>query len=598
MSHKKVNFTVFGNKAMNWLGTFLTKQQILILLSALVGLVSGLVAVSLKNLTYLIQSLLGGGYISNYHSAYYFVFPLIGLTLVYLFSKFVLKKDIGQGISTTLYSISRRKGFMQKFQNYASMVTAPLTLGFGGSAGLEAPTVVSSAALSTSFSKYLNLTQASRTLLIGCAAAGAMSSIFQAPIAAIIFAIEIFSLDLTLVSMIPLLVASVSSILTSYFFFGSDIILHTQLEKAFSVSDVPFYLALGVFTALASIIFTKVYIYTFKRFNTITYKINRIIIGGVILSGILFLVPQIYGEGYSTVNELLAGNHDLVTNNRFLKAWDMTWMVIVFLILLVVFKMIATSVTIAAGGIGGIFAPVLFIGSMLGHSYALIINALGITKNALSVSQFTLVGMAGLMAGVMHAPLTAIFLIAEITSGYSLFIPLMITAAISYVITSQFQPNSVYTMELAERGDLVTHNKDQAVLTLMDIQQVVEDNFEILTDDMNLGQIVNEGVVKSNRNIFPVVDKNRNFKGIILLDDIRTIMFDKTLYEEMNVISLMQKAPDVIDLKTCRMKDIMKKFQDTDAWNLPVVREGIYVGFISKSKLLTAYRQKLIEVTV
>ncbi|MBZ9777849.1 chloride channel protein [Psychroflexus sp. CAK8W] len=583
---------------MNWLRNFLTKQQILILLSAFVGLVSGLVAVTLKNLTYLIQSLLGGGYISNYHNAYYFVFPLIGLTIVYLFSKFILKKDIGQGISTTLYSISRRKGFMQKFQNYASMIAAPITLGFGGSAGLEAPTVVSSAALSTSFSKYLNLTQASRTLLIGCAAAGAMSSIFQAPIAAIIFAIEIFSLDLTLVSMIPLLVASVSSILTSYFFFGSDIILHTQLEKAFSIGDVPFYLALGIFTALASIIFTKVYMYTFKKFNTIDHKINRILIGGIVLSCILFFIPQIYGEGYATVNELLAGNHDLITNNRFLKGWDMTWMVIVFLLLLVIFKMIATSVTIAAGGIGGIFAPVLFIGSMIGHSYALVINALGITKAPLSVSQFTLVGMAGLMAGVMHAPLTAIFLIAEITSGYSLFIPLMITAAISYVITSQFQPNSVYTLELAERGDLVTHNKDQAVLTLMDIEQVVENNFEILTDNMNLGQIVNEGVVKSNRNIFPVVDKNNIFKGIILLDDIRTIMFDKSLYEEMTVTSLMQRAPDIIDLKECRMNHIMKKFQDTDAWNLPVVRDGKYVGFISKSKLLTAYRQKLIEVTV
>lgn len=581
-----------------WFEKNLSKQQLLILISAGVGLLSGLVAVLLKNLTYLIQSLLGGGYISNYHNAYYFIFPLIGLLLVYLFSKFILKKEVGQGISTTLYSISRRKGFMRRFQNYASLITAPITLGFGGSAGLEAPTVVSSAALSTSFSKFLNLTQASRTLLIGCAAAGAMSSLFQAPIAGIIFAIEIFSLDLTLASMIPLLVASVSSILTSYFFFGPDIILHTQLGEAFEISDVPFYIALGIFTAIASITFTKVYIYTFKKFKTFKSKFNKILVGGLILSGILFLVPQIYGEGYSTVNELLAGNHELVTKNKFLQDWSTTWMIIVFLLLLIVFKMIATSVTIAAGGIGGIFAPVLFIGSMIGHCYGLVINALGITKIPVSVSQFTLVGMAGLMAGVMHAPLTAIFLIAEITSGYSLFVPLMITAAISYVITSQFQPNSVYTMELAERGDLVTHNKDQAVLTLMDIQQVIEDNFKVLTDDMNLEQIVNEGVIKSKRNIFPVVDENHIFKGIILLDDIRTIMFDKSLYQEMTVTDLMQNAPDVIELKECKMKDIMKKFQETDAWNLPVVRDGKYVGFISKSKLLTAYRQKLIEVTV
>jgi len=581
-----------------WLEKHLTKQQLLILISAVVGLLSGLVAVVIKNLTYLIQSWLGGGYISNYHNAYYFVFPVLGLLLVYLFSKFILKKEIGQGISTTLYSISRRNGFMRKFQNYASIITAPITLGFGGSAGLEAPTVVSSAAISTSFSKFLNLTQASRTLMIGCAAAGAMSSIFQAPVAGIIFAIEIFSLDLTLVSMIPLLVASVSSILTSYFFFGSDIILHTQLGEAFEISDVPFYIALGIFTAIASITFTKVYIYTFKKFNAFKSKFNKILVGGLILSGILFLVPQIYGEGYVSINELLSGNNALVTQNKLFQGKDLTWMVIVFLLILVVFKMIATSVTIAAGGIGGIFAPVLFMGSMIGHCYALVINSLGITKNPVSLSQYTLVGMAGLIAGVMHAPLTAIFLIAEITSGYSLFIPLMITAAISYVITSQFQPNSLYTMELAERGDLVTHNKDQTVLTLMDIHQVIEDNFKVLTIDMNLEEVVNEGVIKSKRNLFPIVDEDHVFKGIILLDNIRTIMFDKTLYQEMTVTDLMENAPDVIELNDCRMNDIMKKFQDTDAWNLPVVRDGKYVGFISKSKLLTAYRQKLIEVTV
>lgn len=586
------------SKGVKWVETKFSKQQLLILISAMAGLLSGLVAVVMKNLTYFIQSLLGGGYISNYHNSYYFLFPLVGLVLVYWFSKFILKKEIGQGISTTLFSISKRKGFMRKFQRYASLIAAPITLGFGGSAGLEAPTVVTSASLGTSLSKMLHLTQASRTLMIGCAAAGAMSAIFQAPIAGIIFAIEIFSLDLTLASMIPLLVASVSSILTSYFFFGSDIILHTQLEEAFQISDVPFYIGLGIFTALASLTFTRVYIYTFKAFKSFKSKTMKLLVGGFILSVIVFLVPQIYGEGYSTINELLAGDHEFITKNKFLKGWDMTWMVVVFLLLLVIFKMIATSVTIAAGGIGGIFAPVLFIGSLIGHCYSLLINTIGFTKSPVSVSQYTLVGMAGLMAGVMHAPLTAIFLIAEITSGYSLFIPLMITAAISYVVTNRFQPNSVYTMELAARGDLVTHNKDQAVLTLMNIHQVIETNFRVLNDKMNLEQIVNEGVIKSNRNIFPVVDKNHIFKGILLLDDIRTIMFDTSLYKEITVIDVMQKAPDIIELKECKMRDIMKKFQETDAWNLPVVRDGKYVGFISKSKLLTAYRQKLIEVTV
>jgi CIC family chloride channel protein len=277
---------------------------------------------------------------------------------------------------------------------------------------------------------------------------------------------------------------------------------------------------------------------------------------------------------------------------------DNIWIVIILLAGLVIFKILATSLTFGAGGIGGIFAPVLFMGSAMGHCFALIINNLGILKTPISVSSFTMVGMAGLMAGVLHAPLTAIFLIAELTGGYELFVPLMITAAISYMITNQFQPHSVYTMELAKRGDLLTHNKDQAVLTLLNIQQIIEKNFVTLNIDMNLGDVIHDGVIKSSRNLFPVIDENRKFLGIILLDDIRPIMFDQKMYEEVKVSDVMQRAPEIIDLRKDRPKDIMTKFQETNAWNLPVVEDEVYVGFISKSKLLTAYRQKLIEVTV
>jgi CIC family chloride channel protein len=589
--------TRFSLQLLRLKNKYFSQQQFLILLSVLIGFASGLVAVTLKNLSYFIQQLLTGKYLATYHSAYYFVFPLLGLILVYLIVNFIYKRQVGQGIVVTLYAISRKKGILERFQSYASLITAPLTIGFGGSVGLEAPTVVTGASLGSRLSRYFKMNQAARTLLVGCAAAAAMSSIFKAPIAGIIFAIEIFSLDLTLASMIPLLTASVSAILTSYFFFGNDIILHTILEDEFDVSDVPFYALLGLFSALVSLYFGKVYFSIFKWFNTFKNKAVQMLVGGVVLGFLIFLAPALYGEGYEVINSLLQQNYLQALGNNFFNDYlDQQLYIILFLVVVFIFKSIATSVTIAAGGVGGIFAPVLFMGSTMGNAFALLVNSLGFKQ--ISVTNFTLVGMAGLMAGIMHAPLTAIFLIAEITSGYGLFIPLMITAGISFFITSQIQPHSVYTIELAQRGDLLTHNKDQTVLTLMDIRQEIETNFISLNINYNLGEIVKIGVVNSSRNIFPVVDENNIFKRVILLDDIRTIMFDKSLYEEVKVIDIMQQAPEVIDLNNCSMKDIMQKFQQSDAWNLPVVENEVYKGFVSKSKLLTAYRQKLIELSV
>jgi len=577
----------------------LSHQQFLMILSAIIGFTAGLGAVVIKNLTHFIQRLLEGNLIINYHHAFYFIFPLIGLSLTLLVIKVVLKKKIGHGIPSTLYAISRRKGIMRSFQMYASIITAPLTVGFGGSVGLEGPTVATGASLGSNISRFFKMNQSSRTLLIGCAAAGAMSSIFKAPIAAIIFAIEVFSLDLTLISMVPLLIASVSAILTSYFFFGSDIILPVDLQDNFTISEVPFYIILGVLAAGCSMYFTSIYFKIGDAFKKIDSLFYRLFIGGLGLGVLIYLIPPLYGEGYNVINNLLAEDYlEALGTNFFNDYLDNIWIVIILLAGLVIFKILATSLTFGAGGIGGIFAPVLFMGSAMGHCFALIVNNLGILKNPISVSSFTMVGMAGLMAGVLHAPLTAIFLIAELTGGYELFVPLMITAAISYMITNQFQPHSVYTMELAKRGDLLTHNKDQAVLTLLNIQHIIEKNFVTLNIDMNLGDVIHKGVIKSSRNLFPVIDENRKFLGIILLDDIRPIMFDQKMYEEVKVSDIMQRAPEIIDLRKDRPKDIMSKFQETNAWNLPVVDDGKYVGFISKSKLLTAYRQKLIEVTV
>ncbi|MBE7639448.1 CBS domain-containing protein [Salegentibacter sp. BLCTC] len=569
------------------------------ILSAIIGFTAGLGAVVIKNLTHFTQRLLEGNLIANYHHAFYFIFPLIGLSLSLFVVKVILRKKIGHGIPSTLYAISRRKGIMRSFQMYASLITAPLTVGFGGSVGLEGPTVATGASLGSNISRFFKMNQSSRTLLIGCAAAGAMSSIFKAPIAAIIFAIEVFSLDLTLISMVPLLIASVSAILTSYFFFGSDIILPFELQDNFTISEVPFYIILGVLAAGCSMYFTHIYFKIADAFKKIDSLFFRLLLGGLGLGFLIYLIPPLYGEGYNVINNLLAEDYIQALGTNFFNEYlDNIWIVIILLAGLVIFKIIATSLTFGAGGIGGIFAPVLFMGSAMGHCFALLVNNLGILRNPISVSSFTMVGMAGLMAGVLHAPLTAIFLIAELTGGYELFVPLMITAAISFMITNQFQPHSVYTMELAKRGDLLTHNKDQAVLTLLNIQQIIEKNFICLNIDMNLGDVIHKGVIKSSRNLFPVIDEDRNFLGIILLDDIRPIMFDQKMYTEVKVSDVMQRAPTVIDLKKDRPKDTMRKFQETNAWNLPVVEDGKYVGFISKSKLLTAYRQKLIEVTV
>ena len=502
-----------------WRLKHISHKQFVFILSMVVGLLAGLTAVVIKNITHFTQLLLEGKLIQEYHTAFYFIFPIIGLVLVYLIVKFIIKVQPTQGIPATLFAISKKKGIMKRFQMYGSLLTAPITVAFGGSVGLEGPTVATGAALSSNLSRLLHLNQATRTLLIGCAAAGAMAAIFKAPIAAIIFAIEVFSLDLTLISLIPLLLASVSAIVTSYFFFGDDILLPFNIEDKFVIGDIPLYILLGVIAGFVSIYFTRSYERFQKFFEKIGSPLKRLLIGGIGIGVLVYLIPPLYGEGFDVINNLVQGNPEKALHNNIFNL-DVTniWTVIALLGGLVFFKVIASSFTFGAGGVGGIFAPTLFMGSILGNCVAKIINALGIP---VSESNFTLVGMTGVMAGVLHAPLTAIFLIAEVTGGYELFIPLMITAAISFTLTKYFVPHSVYAMELGRSGDLITHNKDHAVLTLMDIKTVVETNFVIIYSDMTLGDIVHNAVVKSNRNIFPVVHKEtQELQGIILLDDL------------------------------------------------------------------------------
>ncbi|TXD81896.1 chloride channel protein [Subsaximicrobium wynnwilliamsii] len=582
-----------------WRAKHISQKQFVYLLSIVVGFTSGVGAVVLKNATHFIQHLLENKLVQYYHTAFYFVFPIIGFTLVYLIMKYVIRQKVSHGIPSTLFAIAKRKGLMKRYQMFGSILTAPITVGFGGSVGLEGPTVATGAALGSNISRLFHMNQSTRNLLVSCAAAGAMSSIFKAPIAAIIFAIEVFSLDLTIASMLPLLLASLSAILTSFFFFGDDVLLPFKLVDEFNASDAPFYALLGLVAAAVSIYFTEVYDRIQRFFDKIGSPFKRVAFGGICIGILVYLIPPLYGEGFEVINNLVAGNPEKALQNNFLNL-DLSsfWVVIALLVGLVFFKIIASALTFGAGGVGGIFAPTLFMGSIMGNCIAKIINHSGWVSTPVSESNFTLVGMAGLLAGVLQAPLTAIFLIAELTGGYDLFIPLMITAAIAFSVTKYFVPHSVYTMELGRKGDLITHNKDHAVLTFMDIDSVIETNFQAISSKMNLGEIVREAVTKSNRNIFPVIsEKTKRLEGIILLDDIRSIMFDQTLYDEVKASDVMHNPPDIIDIEKDKMTVIMKKFQDSNAWNLPVVRDGVYIGFISKSKLLTAYRRKLIALT-
>ena len=581
-------------KILIWRYKHISERQFIYILSVLVGFLAGLGTFVLKDLTFLIEEALKGDLIKEVHYTLYFIFPILGLFLVYCIKKFVIKRDIGHGISTTLHAISRRNGIIKGYKIFASLITAPITVGFGGSAGLQGPAVSSGAALGSNVAQLFHMNSKTRMLLIGCATAGAMSSMFQAPIAAIIFAVEIFSLDLAFASLVPLLLASVSAVITSYFFIGTDVLFGFKLVDVFEVKDIPFYIALAFLTGIASVYFSKMYFKIINFFEQFNSPFKKLLIGGVAIGIMLYLIPPLYGEGYGLINNLLKGNTAAalkdIPYNLDLKN---VYVVVLMLLLIAIFKAIAMTTTFAAGGVGGIFIPTLFMGSALGNAIAKIINQFGFN---VSESNFTLIGMTGLMAGVLHAPLTAIFLIAEITGGYELFVPLMLVSAISFAFTKYFVSNSIYTVELAKKGQLITHNKDKNVLMLMRIDKLIERNFKPITPEMTLGEMLKISVAKSKRNIFPVLDEKKIFLGIVLLDDIRPMMFDQSQYNKTYVSDFMKLAPAII-FHDDSVEDVMNKFKESGAWNLPVVEDEKYVGFISKSKLLSVYRNKLIEVT-
>lgn len=575
-----------------WKDRRIPHQYFVMMLAAVVGLGSGAVAALLKNLVYFIQFLFHSDLIHQYHKYFYFAFPLIGILLTLVVVKFVIRRDVNHGIANTLHAISKRGGNIKKHNLFSSIVTSAITVGFGASAGLEGPAVATSAAFGSNLGRKLGLNFKTKTLLIGCAASGAMASLLNAPIAALVFAIEVFMLDLTVSSMIPLLIASATAAISSRLMLGEDRLFHTTIEQAFHIADVPFYIGLGVVGGLASMYFSKLYFYLQRGLERIKNQFGRAIVGGVLLGGLIFLFPPLYGEGYQAVNLLIDGKSSEILEGTFFQ--DMTYEPLVlgiFFVVIALVKGLATTLTIGSGGVGGIFAPTMFMGSMLGYGCSQVVNFF--KPGMVSTANFTLVGMAAMMSGVLYAPLTAIFLIAEITGGYGLFIPLMITCAIAFITTRYFLQHPIYKMQLAKRGELITHDKDQAVLTLMKLSKEIETDFATVGPGTSLGELT-QVVAKSKRNLYPVVDVDGRFLGAVFLDDIRSIMFNQVMHDYTFVSSLMKTFPVKVSADDS-MDAVMEKFEKTGAWNLPVVNQGKYMGFVSKSKLFSAYRNLLQE---
>jgi len=574
---------------INWRLKHINNRQFIIILSIIIGLLAGFSAVVIKNAVHFIKELLTLGFSGEYEKFMYLIYPIVGITIVMLFIKYVIRRRVGHGIPGVLYAISEDNGKIRKHNMFSSIISSALTVGFGGSVGLEGPTVATGAAIGSNIGSALRLNYKQITLLLGCACAGALAAIFKAPIAAVVFAIEVIMLDLTMASIVPLLLASVSAVLTSYFFMGRGVLYHFELVDKYQMSDLPYFIALGIISGFVSVYFTRIYMLITNFFEKIKSWVNRLLIGGISLGILIFFMPSLYGEGYEAINSCLEGKLCYLFNDSvFYDFKDNAIVALILLFAIVLFKVIATSITFGSGGVGGIFAPALFIGANTGLLFATVLNYF---KLNVSTSNFALVGMAGTLAGILHAPLTAIFLIAEITGGYDLFLPLMITATISYVTIRIFETNSVYTIQLAKRDQLITHHKDKALLKLMKVDKLIETNFKTIHPDATLGDLV-KIVSESPRNLFPVIDENNKFFGIVIMDDIRKVMFKPELYDKTYVSSLMF-VPQVFIDPDESMEEVARKFQKTGNFNLPVIKDGEYFGFVSRANVFSAYREML-----
>lgn len=582
------------NQFFLWRDSHIKEHHFLLFVCFLVGLLTAFLAWLLKVAIHLFQVFLTENFSqANMNFAYLF-FPIVGIFIAGLYVKYIVKDDISHGVTKILFAISQRKSRIKQHNIYSSLIASSITIGFGGSVGAEAPIVLTGSAIGSNLGRFFKLEQHSLMILVGCGAAGAIAGIFKAPIAGILFVIEVLLLDLTMSSILPLLVTAVTATTVSYLLTGMGAMFAYSQMEPFILNRIPLVILLGIMCGFISLYVIRTMSWCEEIFRKLSHW-NKFLLGGTILSILIFLFPPLFGEGYNTINTLLAGGDSFhsLTNESFFYNMESRWTIVVFLVLVILFKVFATSATNGGGGTGGVFAPTLFLGCIAGFIFSYTLNELGYTTY-LPQENFALMGMAGVMAGVMHAPLTGTFLIAELTGGYELFLPLMIVSLVSYGTILVFEKHSIYAIRLAKKGELITHHKDKAVLTFLKIEDLLEKDIPTVKPSMSLGEMV-KVIASSTRNIFPVVNNNGVLLGLVMMNDIRNIMFRPELYDRFTVEKFMVGAPAKIEI-TSSMEEVMGKFESTKAWNLPVIDDkGVYKGILSQSSVFNSYREVLVE---
>jgi chloride channel protein, CIC family len=582
------------NKMISWRIAKISERNFIYIISLVVGVFSGLAALILKNLIHLVEVQLTGWFDANTFSFLYLAYPILGITLTWLFVKYIVKDDIGHGVTKILFAISRKRGRLKPHNTWSSMVASSMTIGLGGSVGAEAPIVLTGASIGSNLARIFKLNYRYVTLMIGCGAAGAIAGIFKAPIAGIVFTLEVLMLDMTMAYLIPLLISSITAASLSYIFMGSAMVMKFELVNSFSVNNIGFYILLGIFAGLVSFYFTRSIMWQEKQFKKVANPFVRLLIGGTILSFLVFMLPPLWGEGYTSIVKIFSGHGTDVLNNSIFFGWKgNSYLVILVLLMILLLKVVATAATTGGGGIGGIFAPTLFMGAVSGFLLAKTLNT--VFQLQLPEENFALAGMAGLMAGVMHAPLTAIFLTAEITGGYGLFIPLIITSTVSYLTIMRFEPHSIYTKRLAERGDLITHHKDKTALKLMQTRNLIESDFEILSPEATLRDL-SKAISRSHRNLFPVVDEQGMLKGMVKLSEVRTLIFESDLYDTVKIKDLMYMPKHFVSPRDS-MEEVVEKFETSGRFNLAVIDNEKYIGFLSRAKVFSEYRDNIRDIS-
>jgi len=571
-----------------------SEKNLIYLLSILVGLLSGTAAFLLKNFIHYVSHFLTRHFKASAESYFYLAYPMIGILISVLIVKYLIRDDISHGVSKILSALSKKGSHIKEHNMFSSMITSGFTIGFGGSVGAESPIVYTGASIGSYISSVFKLNPNQVRLLIGCGATGAIAGIFKAPIAGVMFTLEVLMLDLTMASLIPLLISGITAATLAYFFMGDTVLFHFAITNQFDYGNLPYYILLGILSGFISLYFTRTGMFIESRFKRISNIYVKLLFGGISLGLMVFIFPSLWGEGYESINKIFIGEGaNMLNNSVFFDLKNDPYFLLVILVVILFLKVVAMAITTSSGGVGGIFAPTLFMGAVGGYILSLSLNTFfGLH---LPHANFALAGMGALMAGVMHAPLLGIFLIAEITGGYQLLVPLIISATVAYVTITRLEPHSIYTKRLAELGDLVTHHKDKAVMHYMNVKELIETDFEVLTPDLNLGQMIYY-IARSKRDLFPVVDEQGMMVGMIKMNDIRNLMFEQDLYDRISVRELMY-MPEFFISPNDAMDVIVEKFKTCKRYNLAVLDDGKYIGFISRARVFSVYRDTMADLS-